>query len=154
LSAAPQLSVLLIGIGSETCYAELVRNAPEIARRVRATGQLPSADLSRHLSACDLMIQPYPDGASARRTTLIAALAHGRAIVTNAGISTEPFWAETGAVAIVEEGSDAAFCRRVAKLIAEPGLRSRYGSAAAALYHDRFDLRHAIGMLRGQCESR
>jgi hypothetical protein len=31
-----------------------------------ATGKLGCYDLSLHLSACDLMIQPYPDGITTR----------------------------------------------------------------------------------------
>ncbi len=53
--------------------------------RVVSAGLLADRDASLHLQACDVMIQPYVDGASARRTTLMAALAHGRAIVTTIG---------------------------------------------------------------------
>ena len=43
---------------------------------------LANEEVSVHLSACDLMIQPYPDGISARRTSAMAALAHERPVVT------------------------------------------------------------------------
>jgi glycosyltransferase involved in cell wall biosynthesis len=50
--------------------------------RVIATGYLEPSDASRALSLCEVMVLPYVDGASLRRGSLLAAIAHGRAIVT------------------------------------------------------------------------
>ena len=50
--------------------------------RVRWTGREEDAEVSADLSACDLLFLPYLDGASLRRGTLMAGLAHGCAIVT------------------------------------------------------------------------
>jgi glycosyltransferase involved in cell wall biosynthesis len=52
---------------------------------VIATGYLEPPGVSRALWLCDAMVLPYVDGASPRRGSLLAAIAHGRAIVT-----TEP----------------------------------------------------------------
>jgi glycosyltransferase involved in cell wall biosynthesis len=56
-----------------------------VADRVIATGYLEPPGVSRALWCCDVMVLPYADGASLRRGSLLAAIAHGRAIVT-----TEP----------------------------------------------------------------
>ena len=61
---------------------------------------LGERDASAHISACDLMLQPYPDGISTRRTSAMVGLAHGRALATTSGHLTESLWAESGAVAI------------------------------------------------------
>ena len=155
LSLNAKLALLLIGSESEAFRAELIAAAPALASRVGASGHLTLDDLSRHISACDLMVQPYPDGACARRTTLIAAIAHGRAIVTDTGRATEPFWRESGAVTIVAQGGEHEISAQIAELSADPTARSRYANAAALLYRERFELRHTLAILRrGQCASR
>ena len=82
-----RVSVILLGRGSGSFREALVRRHPAIAARLHATDELLGEDLSRHLSACDLMIQPYPDGISTRRDQRdggIGAWAprchHGRAV--------------------------------------------------------------------------
>jgi glycosyltransferase involved in cell wall biosynthesis len=94
------------------------------------------------------MLQLYPDGACARRTTLIAAIAHGRPVVSTTGRATEALWAQSGAIAIADAADEAAIGETLAELTGDPDLRARYARAARALYRDRFDVRHTIAMLR------
>lgn len=50
--------------------------------RVIWTDFMPQADISAHFFASDICVLPYRDGATYRRGTLMAALAHGMAIIT------------------------------------------------------------------------
>ena len=91
---------LLIGRGGERLAGRLLADHPALEGRLVAPGALPAADVSRYLQACDLLVQPYPDGVSSRRSTVMACLAHGRAVATTAGRLTEPVWSGAGAVGL------------------------------------------------------
>jgi glycosyltransferase involved in cell wall biosynthesis len=147
-------AVLLLGRGGEAMREELLRARPELAGRVHAAGTLPPEELSRHLAACDLLLQPYPDGVSARRTSTMAGLAHGLPVVTTRGRLTEALWEESGAVALADAGDDEALLCEVRKLLASHEGRARLSAAARTLYHERFDLSHTIAALRGAAQER
>jgi glycosyltransferase involved in cell wall biosynthesis len=146
-------SVLLLGRGSGAMRDELVRQHPEIADSLHATGELSTADLSTHLSACDLMIQPYPDGVSSRRTTIMAQLSLGLPVITTAGRLTEPLWAESGAVALAPAGDVEGIVGATNRLLRDEPERKRLAAAAKALYARLFDIGHTIAALRARCSS-
>lgn len=54
----------------------------ELEKQVHWTGFVKEEEVSAHFLASDVAALPYLDGVSLRRGTLMAALAHGRAIVT------------------------------------------------------------------------
>jgi glycosyltransferase involved in cell wall biosynthesis len=152
LDARPDVHVQLLGRGGDRMQEELRGLTPHGAR-VHVSGEVPAGELSVRLQACDLVLQPYPDGASTRRSTLMTALAHGLPVVTNVGWLSEPFWQGSDAVAAVN-GDPAALTRTVADLAVEPERRGRLGAAARALYDARFSLRHVIAALRADtCEA-
>lgn len=147
-------AVLLLGHGSDRMREELLRARPDLAARVHASGTLAHDSLSRHLAACDLLLQPYPDGVSARRTSAMAGLAHGLPVVTTKGALTEPLWEESGALALAPAGDDEALLGEVRRLLASSEERERLSAAARRLYRERFDLSHTIAALRGDAEER
>jgi glycosyltransferase involved in cell wall biosynthesis len=150
LMSSTNCRCLLLGHDSDLAAADLARAHPGLAGRVHGRGRLSARDVSVHLAACDLMLQPYPDGISSRRTSAMAGLAHGRPTVATDGWLTEPIWREPASgVVLVPAGDAAALARAAATLVDDRPRRLRLGAEARALYDARFDIRHAIATLRG-----
>jgi glycosyltransferase involved in cell wall biosynthesis len=136
-------SLVLLGSGSERFRERLVRQHPDLAARIHATGYMTDAALSSYLAACDVMIQPYPDGITARRGSSLAPLAHGRPIVTNASGPTEPFWKETGAV-MLAESTPQGFLEAVRSLQNNAAQRELLGAIARKIYQRYFHPSHMV----------
>jgi hypothetical protein len=148
LAVDRSLTMLLIGVNGDKFRESLLGEYPDLAARIVATGALPAAELSRSIASCDVMAQPYPDGVTARRTTMMVALDHARAIVTTLGALTEPLWQQSGAVVLAPAGDFGGFAIAVNELIGDEDRRRSYETAAKALYADRFDVRYAIEALQ------
>jgi hypothetical protein len=147
LAVMSDCHVLLLGDRSDVVCRALTSAHPSLAGRLFGTGRLTADDVSHHVAACDLMLQPYPDGISSRRTSAMAALAHGRAIVTTAGWLTESLWAEAGAAVLVPVDPDA-LAAAAAAMLFDASRREEIGRRAATLYDARFHVRHAVSALR------
>ena len=94
------------------------------------------------------MMQPYPDGISSRRTSMMVSLCHGKPIISTVGHLSEPLWKDTGAVALAPAGDSARFIEVLQELRADAKERVRMGLAARALYRERFDMCRTIATLR------
>jgi glycosyltransferase involved in cell wall biosynthesis len=140
--------VLLIGAGSEDFLPCLLSRCPDSRDAVRATGSVPDEALSGYVAACDLLVQPYPDGISARRTSAMAGLFLGVPIVTTKGRLTETFWEESGAVRLAPVGDRAAFLGHVQYLLDHPDARRQLAGRARALYDETFDVRLTVAALK------
>jgi len=145
LGAVPGAHLLLLGSGSAAFAARLARMGWQ--DRVSGSNRLSPSELSLNIAACDLFMQPYVDGASTRRTTLMAALAHGRPVVTTFGRLSEPFWRESGAVTVVDAGEPGAFVDAVRRLASDSDRRREQSRVARALYESRFAVEHTIRAL-------
>ena len=139
--------VLLIGRGSREFRARLNSHHPEFAERVNATGELAGLEVSAHLRACDLLLQPYPDGISSRRTSAMAGLANGVPIATNFGALSETLWSQ-GAVAGPTVPDAVALARCAAALLADRTALGELGRRGVVLYRETFALEHTIAKLR------
>jgi glycosyltransferase involved in cell wall biosynthesis len=142
------LILLLLGHGSQILRERLIAAQPGLASFIHATGTLSPGDLSNQLSACDLMVQPYPDGISTRRTSAMACLSHALPVITTTGHLTEPLWSEGGAVLLSPVDNPEHFARQTRWLLDDAAERSRLSAAGKALYEDRFALPHTIAALR------
>jgi glycosyltransferase involved in cell wall biosynthesis len=140
--------VLLIGRRGDEVRRELIERYPALDGRLHATGQLADVAVSIHVAACELMLQPYPDGVSSRRTSAMVALSHGVPMVTTSGWLTEPLWKESGAAVLVPVDEPPALADAAARLLTDPAGRAAIAVKARATYDDRFDVRHTIATLR------
>lgn len=146
LRAEPQVRIVCLGLGSDAFVEQLP--APWRAC-VLGTGALSREDLAAALRACDLVVQPYPDGVTTRRTSVMAALANGVATVTTRGALTEPVWSAHRAVALVPAGQPVACAAMVSRLLQDPGERAALGARGLRLYDDAFALERTIAALLG-----
>jgi glycosyltransferase involved in cell wall biosynthesis len=140
--------MLFMGRGSRAMQAELVSKFPDLEGRAHATDTLAAAELSSHLSACDVMLQPYIDGVSSRRTSVMVGLSHGVPIVTTSGRLTESLWRESEAVALTTVEDVEALSKTAERLLADAMIRRRMSAAARTLYDECFAMQRTIAALR------
>ena len=132
-----------VGASDETnaAYGQMVEQ--EIAAigatgRVHWTGFAEDAAVSGHFMASDVVALPYVDGASLRRGTLMAALAHGRAIVTTEPAAPTPELTDGPSVVTVSAPPQAAeLAQAILRLWLAPNIRLSY-ERAALVAADRF----------------
>jgi glycosyltransferase involved in cell wall biosynthesis len=123
----------------ELTVLNLGADAPSlpVAADIRSPGYLEPAELSRRLRAADLVLLPFVDGLSTRRTTLMAALAHGLPVLGTRGPRSDRVLIDN--LALTPAGNPAAFARAAVALAEDPQLRRAAGEAGRALYAERFD---------------
>jgi len=147
------LSFLLIGKDSERVARKMQQEHPDVRDRIFASGVLPPEEIAAHIGACDLMIQPYVDGISTRRTAAMAVLANGRALLTTSGHSTERFWKNCNQIKIVPARDSAALVAQAIQLLNDDAERSRMAAAGQNLYEGFFTVTASAGVLRGASQS-
>lgn len=151
LQSRPSVRVLLLGRGSAEARVLLVRKHPDLGERLMASGAATAIALSHCIQACDLMIQPFPDGVSARRTSVMAALSHGLATLTTVGELTEPLWARCGAAALVNADDPDALLAQSQELVDNPAYRERLAASARRVYDELFAVERTIAIFRADC---
>jgi glycosyltransferase involved in cell wall biosynthesis len=124
---------------------------PELADRIHAAGDLSRVELAANLSACDVLLQPFYDGATSRRTSLMAGLALGRTIVTNLGNRSESLWASSSAVALAASPSAKDLLQVAQAVLSEPDRWQELGIAAFSLYRSTFSLDRILNTLLEHC---
>jgi polysaccharide biosynthesis protein PslF len=120
----------------------------DLSDRIIRTGFLAPSEVSIAMRAADLAALPYADGASLRRSSLLACLAHGLPVVTTqpagpASLATahrvapfdDPaqFQIGPGVAALVPRGDDAALARELYRLLNDPARAERLAGAGKAL---------------------
>jgi glycosyltransferase involved in cell wall biosynthesis len=148
LDRRSDLSAVCTGAGSERFVQRLLDGHPRLRGRLHGTGRVTPADAALTLAACDVLVQPYPDGVTTRRTSTMAGLINGRPVVTTAGHLTEPIWAASGAVVLHQVGDAGALVETTLALLDADGERAALAERGARLYRERFALAYTIRALR------
>ncbi len=108
-------------------------DAAGVGAAVGFTGPLEPGDLSRALSALDIVVFPDEAGATSRKTTLAAALDHGCCVVALDGPGTWPALREEGALVVTEPRADQ-LAAELATLLVDSAARKRQGARATDFY--------------------
>jgi glycosyltransferase involved in cell wall biosynthesis len=146
-----RIRLLIIGgaatAPADQAYAEHIRqriDQLQLSARVTITGHCSPDRASAHLLAADLAALPFTDGASFRRGSLLAALAHGLPTVTTRSTSDEApssgQWSVAGRqlvdgdnVLLVPPSDTAELAGAIERLAADAQLRGRLADGARAL---------------------
>jgi hypothetical protein len=108
--------------------------------RLVTPGELEDEELASHIAAADVVLLPWRDGASTKRSTLMAALQHGRPVVSTVGENTDPVLrSATDAVRLVSVHDRPSFVEATVAMGRDPAVRARTGQEARALYARCFD---------------
>lgn len=148
VDVSPDVNIALIGGGSHEFRRMLCARAPEAAARCRPTGRVDAEHVAAALRACDLVAQPYPDGVTTRRTTIMAALSNAAATVTTDGPLTERVWHDSRAAALVPARDPDALIRAVRTLLLCVAERREQGARGADTYARHFSMEQTLRTLR------
>jgi glycosyltransferase involved in cell wall biosynthesis len=152
LATDSERMALLVGRGAGSFAERFQQSHPALHSRVRALENASPEEVSIALSACDVAVQPYPDGISSRRTSAMASLALGVALATNEGRLSEPLWRQSQAVALAD--SPEGLPDTVEKLLADQQRRSQLAEAGRSLYQAEFSVARLIDRLRCVAEGK
>lgn len=105
---------------------------------VTGLGDIDHQTTSQWLQRADVVLAPYQEGVSTRRTSIMAALAHGKPVVTLKSVATEANipWEEF--VILVNGRRAEDFGQAVAALILNPQLAQKVSWRAKAKFHESF----------------
>ncbi len=148
LRADRNYRALLVGLHSQEFRQQILKEHAMLEQRILATGPLAPEDAVNSLAASDLLLQPYIEGVSSRRTSVMAGLALGLPIVTTEGPLSEPVWREGGAVALVPALDPDALVASSLVLLQQEAKRKQLGHAAGLFYRRHFSVERVIHSLR------
>jgi glycosyltransferase involved in cell wall biosynthesis len=130
------LSLVLIGVTRD----EMLRRVTSIPLddRVTCTGYLAPEEVSRLMGCLAVLLAPYVDGVSARRTAAIAAMAHGVPIVTTLGHLTDRSLFEGSPIRLVDGNRPDALATAVEDLLSSDREREEVGKRTRWFYEQHF----------------
>lgn len=137
---------LFLGRGSEQFVEKMRVEFPSFAQRIETAGELDLAAISAHIQACDIMLQPYPQGVDTSRSSIMVGLSHGKPIVTSYGPKTELVWNNSFVRLTPGEEIDS-LVEATENLISDKKSREKLAVAALENYKNYFSLSRSIETL-------
>ena len=140
-----------VGASDETNFRYLQRVETAVSEhglesRVQWTGHQPDAEVAADFNAIDVLLMPYEDGMSMRRSTLTAALANGCAIVTTHPQDPTPELRADSDLILVPPRDPSAAAEAVRRIAEDPRLaeklRVNAGKAARQFSWEVIAARH------------
>ncbi len=133
----------------------LIGKTEDIARAqnstlVQSTGYVDAATVSHILQSIDLLLLPFIDGVSERRTSFMAGLAHGTPIATTSGHNTGQTLRQANVCTLSTAHDPEAFLKQVMELMAAPDARRAMGGRGRAHYQMHYDWPVVVGHLLQQ----
>jgi glycosyltransferase involved in cell wall biosynthesis len=104
-----------------------------LAGRIVRSGFLPPSEVSAWLLASDVCVLPFKDGASLRRSSMLAAMAHALPVVTTLADRPDPLLRSWENVVLVPRDDPSAMADAVARLREDDALSRRISAGARAL---------------------
>ena len=124
----------LLHVGpDESSVARLLAGSPLVE-----LGILPADQVSRALTAGDVLLAPISDGASTRRGSLLAGLEHGLCCITTAGPGTDQILSSQDGLSLRFARDKKDFGEIVLDLATHPDRIAETGTRARAFYRSRF----------------
>ena len=163
VSAAKQLEWVLdawetanrLGVNTSFCVIGGTPSLPipgQLRGRYRALGHMPADEVSLALSAADLAALPFVDGVSERRTTMMAALAHGLPVVGTTGSNTGSTLRAAQFMALSPANVEKPFVQNVVNLLYNDADRAALAAAGARAYAEGYAWPVTVEKLRSQMD--
>jgi glycosyltransferase involved in cell wall biosynthesis len=131
--AATDASTTFLQLGATASAVDGIPPSMSVIR----PGRLPPERLAAFLAAADLLLTPFEDGVSTRRTSFIAGLQQGVAVVGTTGALTDTML-ESANLELVEVGHPEVFAERAVLLAADHDRRGHAAAAGRALFETHF----------------
>jgi len=134
------VKLLLIGDYSEEHpYYRMLQATVQtlgLSKHILWTGKCALQEISLNLSSLDIYVMTDIRGASARKSSLMSALAHGLPIVSSRGKDTTPDFVDN--MILLDKDDTYGFVRHIERLIRAPEKRRSLGYSAGKLFEQRY----------------
>jgi glycosyltransferase involved in cell wall biosynthesis len=130
-----KVHLLFIGSGEE----QLRKICPAHLHPIlTTTGSLGCEAVSTHLQLVDLLLSPFLDGISTRRSSAISCLSHGLPLLTTSGRLSDELWREAFGDGLIPVEDEAAYFDAAYQLCLDREKLKKFTHISQSLYQDQF----------------